>query len=130
MKLNSRKGFFAIVLVGFLILLIREFLSLPSAEKIPGAFNQTAFIRNENNMGSIISLYAFSTGDTTKADYIALGNLMPHNKSGGITTVYFFDNNQSPAAISLDPPHFDTTVYKPLAIYRRDRHLPPALTHY
>lgn len=109
----------------FLLFLAWEFFSMPSIEKVAGGFEQTAFIRNENNLGTIQSYYAFSTSDLEHADYAALVNLIPHNKKGGVTTVFFFDKETAPSVITLDPPHFDTVAHTPLAIYRRDRHHDP-----
>src|SRR5690606_6804162 len=109
----------------FLLFLAWQFCSMPSIEKVAGGFEQTASIRNENNLGTIQSYYAFSTSTPQQADYTALVNLIPHNKKGGITTVFFFEKGAAPPTVSLPPPHFDTAKYTPLAIYRRDRHHDP-----
>lgn len=85
-----------------------------------GGFEEVAFVRNEQNKGGIIRVYAFSVADTIGADYIGCGNLLPHNDYGSITTAYFFESGKPiPDLLDLEPPHFDTTRYQPVAVYNK-----------
>jgi hypothetical protein len=104
------------------VLVVYEFSRLSSASEIKGGFKETAFIRNENNLGSVLLFYAVSVSDTLNAHYKAFGNLMPHNKHSGVTTVYFFDISKPvPDKLSLDFPHFDTARFHPVARYIKDK---------
>ena len=74
---------------------------------------------NENNTGPVIRLYAVEVKDTLVAEYTAYGDFMPHTKYGR-TTVYFFLPGQSPPALRIDEPHFDTLRYTPVAVYYKN----------
>lgn len=98
-----------------------SFYQLPDKTDIPGGFSQTAFVRNENNLGTVVLLYAFSVKDTTRADYLAYGNTLSYHTYSGTTTAYFFAaENMAPAQLQLNSPHFDTARYKPVALYHKN----------
>lgn len=68
-------------------------LSEPGIKGLKGNLKETAFIRNEQNTGPIIRLYAVSIDQEYWADMEQYGNYMPHNKYG-TTRVYFFLSNK------------------------------------
>lgn len=110
------------VIVICLIVVFYNFSSIPSRNDIPGGFDEVAYVRNENNLGTILLYYAFTVKDQEGADYDALGKTLPFNKSSGITTAFIFDKESpAPNKLTLDPPHFDTTQYKPIAVYVIDK---------
>lgn len=99
-----------------------EFLRIPSTSSIKGGFEEVAYIRNENNLGSVLLYYAFTVEKPAEAEYKTFGNTLPHNKHNGITTAFMFAKGQpAPPSLSLVPPHFDTTLYKPIAVFRKDK---------
>lgn len=85
---------------------------------LQGGFERIAYVRNENNMGGTLSYYAYTVQDTANADYDRLADRLPHNKHYAITTIFFFDKQDSlPTTLTVAPPHFDTLRYRPLATY-------------
>ncbi len=89
---------------------------------IPAGFSKQAFIRNENNEGVIRLYYAFTVADPATADYAQAGNQLPYNRHSGETTAFFFDAKEpAPQKLDLYPPHFDTTRYRPVAVYTRQQ---------
>lgn len=112
------------ILIGTMVLLMTAylgytFLSQPGPDGLAGVFTEVAAIRNENNTGPVIRLYAVEVGNTLAAEYTAYGDFMPHTKYGR-TTVYFFLPGQSPPALQIDEPHFDTLRYIPVAVYYKN----------
>lgn len=106
-----------IVILGYLIY---ESYTQPTIEDLPGDFKEVAFVRNENNKGGIIRIYAVSVGDPANAKYDACANMFPVNDYGSLTRVYFFDSSQPfPTELSLEEPHYDTSQYSAIGIQSR-----------
>jgi hypothetical protein len=68
-------------------------LSEPGIKGLKGNLRETAFIRNEQNTGPVIRIYAISIDQENWSDMEQYGNYMPHNKYG-TTRVYFFLSNK------------------------------------
>lgn len=99
-----------------------NFSKIPRRNDIPGGFDEVAYVRNENNLGTVLLYYAFTVEDTARADYEALGKTLPFNKTSGITTAFLFDKAKpAPAELRLEPPHFDTARYRPIGVYVIDK---------
>ena len=106
-----------LVLLGFIL---KDSFNQKSIEVLPGGFKEVAFVRNEQNKGGILRIYAVTVGDLLNADYSACLDLMPVNDYGSTTTVYFFDRSSPyPTQLTIDAPHFDTTKYKALQISKK-----------
>lgn len=106
-----------LVLLGFIL---KDSFNQKSIADLPGGFKEVAFVRNEQNKGGIIRVYAVTVGDVLNADYTACVDLMPVNDYGSVTTVYFFDRTSPyPTTLSIDAPHFDTTKYKAIQISKK-----------
>lgn len=109
---------------GALIILLGYFLydsySQPKIQDLPGDFEEVAFVRNEQNKGGIIRIYAVTVGDPINAKYEECADMFPVNDYGSITKVYFFDKSASyPTELTLDEPHFDTDAYQAIRIIKR-----------
>lgn len=106
------------ILVAAAIVFGYEVFYRSSEDKLPGGFERVAYVRNENNMGGTLSFYVYTVADTTTADYESLAGRLPHNKHYAVSTIFFFDRNLPvPSTITVEPPHFDTSSYKPVATY-------------
>lgn len=112
-----------IIAVGLILLLgygIWEAFNQPSIEDLKGDFEEVAFVRNEQNKGGIIRVYAVSVGDMANADYDACADLFPTNDYGSITKIYFFDKSKPyPTDLTIEPPHYDVDQYEALMILKR-----------
>ncbi|SEG31744.1 hypothetical protein [Sphingobacterium lactis] len=117
---NKKIWWFAIPLILFLGYLIYDSYSQPSIEDLPGDFKEVAFVRNENNKGGIIRIYAVTVGYQMNAAYDQAADLFPVNDYGSTTKIYFFDKNKPfPTALQLEDPHYDTAKYEAINILRR-----------
>lgn len=105
-----------------LAIVVYQFFQLDNIKDIPGDFEKVAYIRNENNQGGIFQYYAYTVGDTSVADYVALMEKLPFSGKTGETTVYFFDKNHPyPQELTLEVPNFDIHQYQPVIVYSRNK---------
>ncbi len=102
-------------------LLLVDILTQRGVSDVAGGFEEIAFVRNEQNKGGIVRIYAFTVSDTAAADYLACGNLLPHNDYGSTTVAYFFEKGKpAPDRLKLDSPHVDADRYRAIARYAKD----------
>ncbi|QQT26543.1 hypothetical protein [Sphingobacterium spiritivorum] len=121
MKSKNKKAWLLIIpiilIVGFIF---KDSLTQKSIADLKGDFKEVAFVRNEQNKGGIIRIYAISVGDIANADYEGAADLFPTNDYGSSTTLYFFDKNfPFPTELTLESPHFDLDKYKSIMIIKR-----------
>lgn len=121
MKFKSRK---IVWFVGALALLLAYFIydgySQPSIKDVAGDFEEVAFVRNEQNKGAIVRIYAVTVGDPANALYDECADLFPTNDYGSVTKIYFFDKQAPyPTELTLNEPHFDISKYSALRIVKR-----------
>ncbi|TJZ63414.1 hypothetical protein FAZ15_03795 [Sphingobacterium olei] len=122
--MNRRKSkriwFIAIPVTLILGYLIWQTYSQPTLKDIPGNFEEVAFVRNEQNKGGIVRIYAVTVDDASVANYDACADLFPTNDFNSITTIYFFDKKKPyPTVLTLESPHYDTEKYSALYIAKR-----------
>ena len=111
-----------LVMVVLGTLLVLDFLQRQGPADLKGGFEEIAFVRNEQNKGGIVRIYAFRVTDTAGADYLGCGELLPHNDYGSVTKAYFFQaGHATPQSLLLEPPHFDTTRFHPVAVYLKNK---------
>lgn len=115
-----RKLYIVSAIVIFAALVVWDALQHRGPSGLDGGFEEIAFVRNGQNKGGIVRIYAFSVTDTAGADYLGCGELLPHNDYGSITKAFFFEAGKAmPHEIQLDPPHFDTLQFRPVAVYTK-----------
>ena len=120
MKKNKKVWLLVIPVLVLLGFILKDTFNQKSIEDLPGGFNEVAFVRNEQNKGGIIRIYAVTVGDLLNADYTACLELLPVNDYGSTTTVYFFDRTAPyPTTLAIDAPHFDGTKYKAIQISKK-----------
>lgn len=120
MQKNKRIWWIALGLIIILGYGIWEAFNQPSIEDLPGEFKEVAFVRNEQNKGGIIRVYAVTVGDPANAKYDACADLFPTNDFGSLTKIYFFDKNKPfPTTLQIEPPHYDGNQYEATMILKR-----------
>src|SRR5690606_2557923 len=120
MARRYRKWLIGVAIIAFVSLFFVDLLRQPGPADLTGGFEELAFVRNEQNKGGIIRIYAFRVADTADADYMGCGELLPHNDYGSMTTAYFFAAGApAPASLRLEPPHFATSRFRPVAVYQK-----------
>jgi len=120
--MKGKKKFW-IIAIGLIVLLgygIWEAYNQPSIKDLPGDFEEVAFVRNEQNKGGIMRVYAVAVGDMVNAEYDACADMFPTNDYGSITKIYFFDKSKPfPTNLTIEPPHYDTNQYEAVMILKR-----------
>lgn len=120
MKKKKKVWFIAIPIILLVGYFIFDSYSQPNLKDIPGQFEEVAFIRNEQNKGGIVRIYAISVGDIAVANYAAAANLFPTNDFNSVTRLFFFDKHEPfPKELSLESPYYDTTKYEATHILKR-----------
>ncbi|PRD55887.1 hypothetical protein [Sphingobacterium gobiense] len=112
-----------IIAVGLILLLgygIWEAYNQPSIKDLQGDFEEVAFIRNDQNKGGIMRVYAVTVGDMENAQYDACADMFPTNDYGSTTKIYFFDKSKPyPSILTIESPHYDTDQYEAVMILKR-----------
>jgi hypothetical protein len=105
-----------------LIWFIADTFSQPSPQDLPGDFQEVAMVRNENNTGPVVRIYAVTVGDTSRWQEIQqYGALMPYTKYGSTKVFFFAKSGSSPTRLQLKPPHFTSELNRYcLASYEKD----------
>ncbi|WP_079645582.1 hypothetical protein [Sphingobacterium nematocida] len=120
MKKNKRVWFIAIPIILILGYLIWDSFSQKSIKDIPGNFEEVAFVRNEQNKGGIVRIYAVTVGDRANANYDACADLFPTNDYNSVTRIFFFDKNAPyPVQLQVEAPYYDTTQFNAINIVKR-----------
>lgn len=93
----------------------------PGIKDLEGGFVERVFIRNEQNDGPIIRIYAVTVAGEYWQQMQDYGNYMPHTKYG-TTKVFFFDANKPfPSKMELTEPHFSPEFKNScLGLYEKD----------
>lgn len=121
MKKRTKKWLFAIPLIMIITFMFKDTFTQRGITDLAGGFKEVAFVRNEQNKGGIVRIYAFAVTDSTNADYLRCGDLLPHNEYGSTTKAYFFlSGTPFPTELKLDSPHFDTEQFHAIAYYARN----------
>jgi hypothetical protein len=95
--------------IAFLILyILKETFSQPGMERFEGKYELIDQIRNENNTGPIIRVYAVKALDLDPTWMRAFADAQPHTKYGK-TIVFFFapETDLNFVQISLKSPYLD-----------------------
>lgn len=117
---NKRFWWIAIPLILLIGYFTIDAFTQKSISSVPGDFEEVAFVRNEQNKGGIIRIYAVTVGDIANARYEACADLFPTNDYGSSTTIYFFDKNKPyPTELKLETPHYDLNRYDAISIIKR-----------
>lgn len=98
-----------IILTLFLIVLlwmVTDVLMQPGIRDLKGEFKELAFVRNEQNTGPVVRIYAVSVKDTLWGEMQKYGNFMPHNKYGNTKVYFFLNNTPAPNQLLLENGHF------------------------
>ena len=94
-------------LVGILIYqIVNESLSQPGLKAYEGKYEELAFLRNENNTGPVIRVYAIRALDEDRSWMKDFADALPHTKYG--KTLVFFFTQELNQKIDLSPtePYF------------------------
>lgn len=91
--MKKNKLYILIISVVAIAAMFWNAISEPGIKSLKGNLKETAFIRNEQNTGPVIRIYAVRIDQENWAEMELYGNYMPHNKYG-TTRVYYFLSNK------------------------------------
>ncbi|ADY53444.1 hypothetical protein Pedsa_2905 [Pseudopedobacter saltans DSM 12145] len=117
----KRNRFLLFVLLGVVAIIVWNFLSQPGVKDLKGDFKEISFVRNEQNDGPVIRVYAVSVSGEYWNEMHQYGDFMPHTKYGN-TKVYFFKNSEAlPTTLNLLEPQVPQEFQSAcLAVYEKD----------
>ncbi|HYK75973.1 MAG TPA: hypothetical protein VEV16_03290 [Daejeonella sp.] len=117
----NKKYLLIAIIIAALVWMLVDALRQPGTEALKGNFEQKAYIRNEQNTGPVVRIYAVSVQDTLWKEMELYGSYMPHTKYG-TTRVYFFQSGKPvPDKLSLEaeniPEEFQSNC---IGLYEKD----------
>ena len=89
--MKKHKAFILLLSVLIIIAIVWNTMTEPGIKDLKSNFKEVAFIRNEQNTGPVIRIYAVSLNSENWKEMEQYGNYMPHTKYG-TTRIYFFLN--------------------------------------
>lgn len=104
---QSTKIIFTLLVLALVGWILKDTFTQSGIEDLKGGFTQKASYRNENNTGPIQRIYAVAVKDTTGAELVKYGNLMPHNKYGNTKVYFFLADGQIPSQLFPGTENFD-----------------------
>ncbi|WP_411273660.1 hypothetical protein [Daejeonella sp.] len=101
--------------------MIWNVLTEPGIKDLKGNFKEVAFIRNEQNTGPVVRVYAVTVEGEPWEEMKQYGDYMPHTKYG-ITKIYFFSADKPyPSELGLGENNISKLFEKNcFAIYEKD----------
>lgn len=90
--MKKYKVYIIILSVVIVIGIIWNTITEPGIKDLKSDFKELAFIRNEQNTGPVIRIYAVSLKSENLEEMLQYGEYMPHTKYG-TTRIYFFLND-------------------------------------
>jgi hypothetical protein len=119
--MKKYKVYILLLSVLIIIAIIWNAINEPGIKDLKSDFKETAFIRNEQNTGPVIRIYAVSLKSENWEEMEQYGNYMPHTKYG-TTRIYFFLNNTDlPEELSFGEINIAEQYKKNcIAIYEKD----------
>lgn len=104
-----------------IIAIIWNTITEPGIKDLKSDFKEVVFIRNEQNTGPVIRIYAVSLNSENWEEMEQYGNYMPHTKYG-TTRIYFFLNNTDlPEELNFGEANIPERYKKNcIAIYEKD----------
>ncbi len=90
--MKKYKVYILVLSVLIIIAIVWNTITEPGIKDLKSDFKEVVFIRNEQNTGPIIRIYAVSLKSENWEEMEQYGQYMPHTKYG-TTRIYFFLNN-------------------------------------
>jgi hypothetical protein len=97
------------------IIIVRIFWSVFNTlgiNDLDGNLKEIAFIRNEQNTGPIVRVYAVSIDEENWESMEQYGNYMPHNKYGTTRIYFFLSNNPYRGKLQIEGENIEKSYQK------------------
>lgn len=119
--MKNKKNYIILGVIIIVGVMIWNVVNEPGIKDLKGGFKEVAFIRNEQNTGPIIRVYAVVVQGEPWKEMEQYGNYMPHTKYG-TTRIYFFQADKPyPSTLLLGDNNIPEEMkVNCLAIYEKD----------
>ncbi|HQS05176.1 MAG: hypothetical protein B7X86_11420 [Sphingobacteriales bacterium 17-39-43] len=119
--MKKYKVYILAVSVLIIISIIWNTLTEPGIKDLKSDFKEVAFIRNEQNTGPVIRIYAVSIKTENWEEMEQYGNYMPHTKYGTTRIYFFLNNGEIPEELNFGEVNIPDRYKKNcIAIYEKD----------
>ncbi|MEJ7692064.1 hypothetical protein [Daejeonella sp.] len=119
--MKNKKTYIILAILVMVGVMIWNVVNEPGIKDLQGDFKEVAFIRNEQNTGPVIRVYAVIVQGEPWKEMEQYGNYMPHTKYG-TTKIYFFQADRPyPSTLALGDNNIPEEMKENcLAIYEKD----------
>lgn len=119
--MKKYKAYILLLSVLIIIAIIWNAITEPGIKDLKSDFKEAAFIRNEQNTGPVIRIYAVSLNSEDWKEMEQYGNYMPHTKYGTTRIYFFLNNSEIPEELNFGEVNIPERYKKNcIAIYEKD----------
>ena len=119
--MKKYKVYILAVSVLIVISIIWNTITEPGIKDLKSDFKEIAFIRNEQNTGPVIRIYAVSLKTENWEEMEQYGNYMPHTKYGTTRIYFFLNKSEIPEELNFGEVNIPERYKKNcIAIYEKD----------
>jgi len=119
--MKKYKVYILLISVLIVIAIIWNTITEPGIKDLKSNFKEVAYIRNEQNTGPVIRIYAVSLETENWEEMEQYGNYMPHTKYGTTRVYFFLNNSEIPEELNLGEANIAERYEKNcIAIYEKD----------
>ncbi|MFZ4102026.1 MAG: hypothetical protein ACOYKR_08725 [Sphingobacterium thalpophilum] len=119
--MKKYKIYILVITLLIIIAIIWNTISEPGIKDLKSDFKEIAFIRNEQNTGPVIRIYAVSMKTENWDEMERYGNYMPHTKYGTTKIYFFLNSNEVPENLNFGAINISEHYQKIcIAIYEKD----------
>ncbi len=119
--MKKYKVYIIVASVLIVIAIIWNTITEPGIKDLKSDFKEVAFIRNEQNTGPVIRIYAVSLKTENWEEMEQYGNYMPHTKYGTTRIYFFLNNSEIPKELNFGEINIPERYKKNcIAIYEKD----------
>ena len=119
--MKKYKVYILLLSVLIIIAIIWNAITEPGIKDLKSDFKEVAFIRNEQNTGPVIRIYAVSLNSEDWKEMEQYGNYMPHTKYGTTRIYFFLNNSEIPEELNFGEVNIPERYKKNcIAIYEKD----------
>jgi len=119
--MKKYKAYILLLSVLIIIAIVWNTMTEPGIKDLKSNFKEVAFIRNEQNTGPVIRIYAVSLNSENWKEMEQYGNYMPHTKYGTTRIYFFLNNSELPDELNFGEINIEEQYKKNcIALYEKD----------
>lgn len=119
--MKKYKVYILVISILIVVAIIWNTITEPGIKDLKSDFKEVAFIRNEQNTGPVIRIYAVSLKTENWEEMEQYGNYMPHTKYGTTKIYFFLNNSEIPEELNFEEANIPERYKKHcIAIYEKD----------